>query len=44
MTEFPFQFPVGMSNRSYMQDAISRFKEIPDSFQFPVGMSNRSYS
>ena len=37
-----FQFPVGMSNRSY-----ERVKEKLDyyqlDFQFPVGMSNRSY-
>ena len=38
-----FQFPVGMSNRSYREfsSAEAAKKAI---FQFPVGMSNRSYN
>ena len=37
-----FQFPVGMSNRSYEMGHFHQDANIPD-FQFPVGMSNRSY-
>ena len=39
-----FQFPVGMSNRSYTKEVLMPDeKRNPMSFQFPVGMSNRSY-
>ena len=41
--EFTFQFPVGMSNRSYWERAILREDIDIIIFQFPVGMSNRSY-
>ena len=37
-----FQFPVGMSNRSYNSSAWFELKGLTG-FQFPVGMSNRSY-
>ena len=37
-----FQFPVGMSNRSYRLVEIDENLYI-NFFQFPVGMSNRSY-
>ena len=37
-----FQFPVGMSNRSYsLKVEDVNLDVLP--FQFPVGMSNRSY-
>ena len=39
-----FQFPVGMSNRSYVDTAIINPEILTSAlFQFPVGMSNRSY-
>ena len=42
---FNFQFPVGMSNRSYQRLAeLCDEKLGKKAFQFPVGMSNRSYS
>ena len=37
-----FQFPVGMSNRSYPGNHEDRLEKYIV-FQFPVGMSNRSY-
>ena len=37
-----FQFPVGMSNRSYIL-GFDKGKTANILFQFPVGMSNRSY-
>ena len=40
---FAFQFPVGMSNRSYRAYVDPSAASLID-FQFPVGMSNRSYS
>ena len=41
--EYNFQFPVGMSNRSYQQRPINSEVMPWGIFQFPVGMSNRSY-
>ena len=38
-----FQFPVGMSNRSYCATAMYSPSLAGSNFQFPVGMSNRSY-
>ena len=38
-----FQFPVGMSNRSYKLYKLIDYVVIYPLFQFPVGMSNRSY-
>ncbi len=38
-----FQFPVGMSNRSYLVNPEIA-SELVKFFQFPVGMSNRSYT
>ena len=38
-----FQFPVGMSNRSYNIQLHKKQADFVFSFQFPVGMSNRSY-
>ena len=38
-----FQFPVGMSNRSYYNDGTGVWEDLSGYFQFPVGMSNRSY-
>ena len=38
-----FQFPVGMSNRSY-QAIKAQTDKLTFDFQFPVGMSNRSYT
>ena len=38
-----FQFPVGMSNRSYELINLHYIDHITI-FQFPVGMSNRSYN
>ena len=38
-----FQFPVGMSNRSYVLEIKTQNKGVKMVFQFPVGMSNRSY-
>ena len=38
-----FQFPVGMSNRSYLFDPEFDKLGASNVFQFPVGMSNRSY-
>ncbi len=38
-----FQFPVGMSNRSYIYIDPTITLQPDASFQFPVGMSNRSY-
>ena len=42
LTAFYFQFPVGMSNRSYIHWCAEANGYVCD-FQFPVGMSNRSY-
>ena len=39
----PFQFPVGMSNRSYVEFTLLSEDWSLVNFQFPVGMSNRSY-
>ena len=39
-----FQFPVGMSNRSYATAQGIAILADDITFQFPVGMSNRSYS
>ena len=41
--QFLFQFPVGMSNRSYKPELGEPVSLNSLSFQFPVGMSNRSY-
>ena len=38
-----FQFPVGMSNRSYPFGSAYANAPYELTFQFPVGMSNRSY-
>ena len=42
-TEISFQFPVGMSNRSYDTGEWDFSWARDVNFQFPVGMSNRSY-
>ena len=39
-----FQFPVGMSNRSYIVNSGNMVRDCCTYFQFPVGMSNRSYA
>ena len=44
ITPVNFQFPVGMSNRSYLQKREIESKVEAYIFQFPVGMSNRSYA
>ena len=38
-----FQFPVGMSNKSYFNLHCLLYPR-PFGFQFPVGMSNKSYT